>query len=235
MGLPFTNSHLVVPHPVLYSAPRSLPLVWPLAPRTCRVTCSPKGPKLGFEYLPTYKTLHCMHGIPQIKIRYHINTVPTPTVAYKGVAYTGRGEVGCGSWRNWRPSPSCDSHRSYTTLGCQCPSSLKHNNTASTHPSCHHGPRTHGCHISCGGVSTKHAIHVIPLCILQDEVQHLNGPMLCPGHRGRTPFTKAAMPSQLSFSQANTTPIGWMEPHYLHPQLQQNATKNRPSFTVPLF
>ena len=34
MGLPFTNSHLVVPHPVLYSAPHLLPLVWPLAPRT---------------------------------------------------------------------------------------------------------------------------------------------------------------------------------------------------------
>ena len=62
MGLPFTNSHLVVPHPV--SAPGSLPLVWPLAPRTHRVKCSPKGPKLGFEYLPIYKTLHCMHGIP---------------------------------------------------------------------------------------------------------------------------------------------------------------------------
>ena len=58
MGLPFTNSHLVVPHPVLYSALGLLPLVWPLAPRTCRVRCSPKGPKLGFEYLPTYKTLH---------------------------------------------------------------------------------------------------------------------------------------------------------------------------------
>ena len=59
MGLPFTNSHLVVPHPALYSAPGSLPLVWPLAPCTCRavcrVRCSPKGPKLGFEYLPTYK------------------------------------------------------------------------------------------------------------------------------------------------------------------------------------
>ena len=45
------------------------------APRACRVKCSPKGPKLGFEYLPTYKTLHCarsacalrvhcVHGIP---------------------------------------------------------------------------------------------------------------------------------------------------------------------------
>ena len=56
MGPPFTNSHLVVPHPVLYSAPGSLPLVWPLAPRACRVRCSPKGRKLGFEYLLTYKT-----------------------------------------------------------------------------------------------------------------------------------------------------------------------------------
>ena len=26
--------------------------------RACRVRCSPKGPKLGFEYLPTYKNLH---------------------------------------------------------------------------------------------------------------------------------------------------------------------------------
>ena len=25
-----------------------------------RVGCSPKGPKLGFEYLPAYKTLHCV-------------------------------------------------------------------------------------------------------------------------------------------------------------------------------
>ena len=30
------------------------------APRACRVRCSPKGPKLGFEYLLTYKTLHCV-------------------------------------------------------------------------------------------------------------------------------------------------------------------------------
>ena len=30
------------------------------APRACRVTCYPKGPKLGFEHLPTYKTLHCV-------------------------------------------------------------------------------------------------------------------------------------------------------------------------------
>ena len=28
--------------------------------RACRVRCFPKGPKLGFEYLPTYKTLHCV-------------------------------------------------------------------------------------------------------------------------------------------------------------------------------
>ena len=28
------------------------------APRACRVRCSPNRPKLGFEYLPTYKTLH---------------------------------------------------------------------------------------------------------------------------------------------------------------------------------
>ena len=27
-------------------------------PRACRVRCSPKAPKLGFEYFPTYKTLH---------------------------------------------------------------------------------------------------------------------------------------------------------------------------------
>ena len=33
-------------------------------PRVCRIRCSPKGPKLGFEYLPTYKTLHCVHSIP---------------------------------------------------------------------------------------------------------------------------------------------------------------------------
>ena len=39
------------------------------APRTCRVKCSPKGPKLGFEYLATYKTLHCVHGIPQNALR----------------------------------------------------------------------------------------------------------------------------------------------------------------------
>ena len=32
--------------------------------RVRRVRCSPKGPKLGFEYLPAYKTLHCVHGIP---------------------------------------------------------------------------------------------------------------------------------------------------------------------------
>ena len=25
--------------------------------------CSPKGPKLGFEYLPTYKTLHCVRTV----------------------------------------------------------------------------------------------------------------------------------------------------------------------------
>ena len=29
-------------------------------PRACRVRCSPKGPKLGFKYLPTFKTLHCV-------------------------------------------------------------------------------------------------------------------------------------------------------------------------------
>ena len=28
-------------------------------PKTCE-----KGPKLGFEYLPTSKTSHCVHGIP---------------------------------------------------------------------------------------------------------------------------------------------------------------------------
>ena len=33
-------------------------------PRACRVRCSPKGPKLGFQYLLTYKTVHCVHGIP---------------------------------------------------------------------------------------------------------------------------------------------------------------------------
>ena len=38
------------------------------APRACRVRYSPKGPKLGFEYLPTYKTLHCVHGIPLVYI-----------------------------------------------------------------------------------------------------------------------------------------------------------------------
>ena len=30
------------------------------APRACRVKCSPKGPKIMFEYLPTCKTLHCV-------------------------------------------------------------------------------------------------------------------------------------------------------------------------------
>ena len=34
------------------------------APHACRVRCSPKGPKLGLEYLPAYKTLHYVHGIP---------------------------------------------------------------------------------------------------------------------------------------------------------------------------
>ena len=44
-------------------------------PRACRLKCSPKGPKLGFKYLPTYKTLHfvrtvcalhahCVYSIP---------------------------------------------------------------------------------------------------------------------------------------------------------------------------
>ena len=63
MGLPFTNSHLVVPHPVLCSAQGSLPLVWPLALHTRRALATsgaPPGPKLGFECLPTYKTLHCV-------------------------------------------------------------------------------------------------------------------------------------------------------------------------------
>ena len=32
-------------------------------PRACRVTCSPKGPKLGFEYLLTYKTLHSVRTV----------------------------------------------------------------------------------------------------------------------------------------------------------------------------
>ena len=44
------------------------------APHRCRVTCSPKGPKLGFKYLPTYKTLHCVHGIPP-SIRSQIHTI----------------------------------------------------------------------------------------------------------------------------------------------------------------
>ena len=32
-------------------------------PGTEPITCE-KGPKLGFEYLPTSKTSHCVHGIP---------------------------------------------------------------------------------------------------------------------------------------------------------------------------
>ena len=47
MGLPFTNSHLVVPHPVLYSAPGSLPLVWPLAPRAHCVRAASGAPQRG--------------------------------------------------------------------------------------------------------------------------------------------------------------------------------------------
>ena len=47
MGLPFTNSHLVVPHPVLYSALGSLPLVWPLAPRTRRARAASGAPPRG--------------------------------------------------------------------------------------------------------------------------------------------------------------------------------------------
>ena len=31
-------------------------------PKTCE-----RGPKLGFEYLPTSKTSHCVHGIPKLK------------------------------------------------------------------------------------------------------------------------------------------------------------------------
>ena len=30
---------------------------------------SEKRPKLGFKQLPTYKSLHCVHGIPYIRIR----------------------------------------------------------------------------------------------------------------------------------------------------------------------
>ena len=59
MGLPFTNSHLVVPHPVLYSTPGLLPLVWPAhrAHAALGAPRPPKGPKLGRKYLPTYKIL----------------------------------------------------------------------------------------------------------------------------------------------------------------------------------
>ena len=38
------------------------------APRACRVRCSPKGPKLGFEYLQTYKTLHCMRTACALRV-----------------------------------------------------------------------------------------------------------------------------------------------------------------------
>ena len=31
-------------------------------PKTCE-----KGPKLGFEYLPTSKTSHCVNGIPYVR------------------------------------------------------------------------------------------------------------------------------------------------------------------------
>ena len=39
---------------------RRLNLLAAHALRACRVRCSPKGSKLGFEHLPTYKTLHCV-------------------------------------------------------------------------------------------------------------------------------------------------------------------------------
>ena len=44
-------------------------------PRTCRVRCSPKGSKLGFEYLPTYKTLHCVHGIPRVPQHMYLKMI----------------------------------------------------------------------------------------------------------------------------------------------------------------
>ena len=34
------------------------------------VRCSPKGPKLGFEYLPTYKTLYCVRTVCALRARH---------------------------------------------------------------------------------------------------------------------------------------------------------------------
>ena len=44
-----------MPHPKCLGSQKNLGT----EPKTCE-----KGPKLGFEYLPTSKTLHCVHGIP---------------------------------------------------------------------------------------------------------------------------------------------------------------------------
>ena len=38
-----------------------------MEPKTCQ-----KGPKLGFEYWPTSKTLHCVHGIPLVSPPHHL-------------------------------------------------------------------------------------------------------------------------------------------------------------------
>ena len=45
-------------------------------PKTCE-----KGPKLGFEYLPTSKTSHCVQDIPIATQKSQIDVVPTPTAA----------------------------------------------------------------------------------------------------------------------------------------------------------
>ena len=42
--------------------------------RACRVKCSPKGPKLGFEYLPTYKTLHRVCTACALRAGHCLNT-----------------------------------------------------------------------------------------------------------------------------------------------------------------
>ena len=70
MGLPFTNSHACCTSPSFVFGARFATPLMPLgtvhAPRACCLRCSPKGPKLEFQYLPAYKTLHCVHGIPPI-------------------------------------------------------------------------------------------------------------------------------------------------------------------------
>ena len=80
------------------------------APRACRIRCSPKGQKLGFEYLLTYKTLHCVrtacalrahcvHGIPLVldhgwcrEVRGQLSWSLPPTMAlFSGFLLAGGG------------------------------------------------------------------------------------------------------------------------------------------------